>query len=59
MARNGTVRKKATALWPYHHWIIAPWTPGQSTTDFDDQIDTGTARLLMTCSIAMVTMKER
>ena len=29
MPRKPAVRKKPTALWPYHHWVSASWTPGE------------------------------
>jgi hypothetical protein len=30
MPRKPAVRKKPTALWPYHHWVSASWTPENS-----------------------------
>ena len=27
MPRKLAVRKNLTALWPYHHWVRASWTP--------------------------------
>ena len=36
------MRKKPTALWPYHHWNIASCTPLQTMTDLDEKIEIGT-----------------
>ena len=57
MPRKPAVRKKPTALWPYHHCVIAFCTPDITTTEEEPKIETGICRLLTTCSIATVTMK--
>jgi hypothetical protein len=59
MARKPAVRKKPTALWPYHHCTSASCTPAKIGYDFEPKNDTGIARLLTICSIAIVTMKAR
>ena len=59
MARKPAVRKNPTALCPYHHWIIASWTPDQTGYDFDENIETGISVLLPSTSTAIVMMKAR
>ena len=59
MPRKPAVRKKPTALWPYHHWIIASCTPDQTITDCGEKIETGISALLPSTSTATVTMKAR
>ena len=31
------MRKKPTALWPYHHWVSASWTPANSGVALDPE----------------------
>jgi hypothetical protein len=59
MPRKPAVRKKPTALWPYHHWNMASCTPPQAMYDFEPNTDTGSAGLLPRCRTAIVTMKAR
>jgi len=59
MPRKPAVRKKPTALWPYHHWVMASCTPLKTCTDLLPQMLTGIDRLLTTCSIATVMMKDK
>jgi hypothetical protein len=57
--RKPAVRKKPTALWPYHHCVIASCTPPNRETLFDSFQASGTARLLTTCSTVTATMKAK
>jgi hypothetical protein len=59
MPRKPAVRKKPTALWPYHHCTMASCTPEKTCTDLEPQIDTGMEMLFTTWSIATVMMKDR
>ncbi|MNJ67260.1 hypothetical protein D3C77_634180 [compost metagenome] len=56
MPRKLVVRKKPTALWPYHHCTMASCTPAYAEYDF--HIDTGISMLLKMCRMAMVRMYE-
>ncbi|MCY1307267.1 hypothetical protein D9M69_693150 [compost metagenome] len=49
------VRKKPTALWPYHHWIIASVAPAYM--EYDLKAYTGISMLLTMCSMAVTRMK--
>ena len=57
--RKPAVRKKPTALWPYHHCTMASCTPENTCTDLEPQNETGIDRLFTRCSIATVMMKDR
>ena len=54
MPRKPAVRKKPTALWPYHHCTIASTAP--LYTGYDLVRLTGMEMLLTMCSSAIVRM---
>ncbi|MNG31859.1 hypothetical protein D3C76_1605270 [compost metagenome] len=49
------VRKKPTALWPYHHCTMASVAPAYR--EYDLKAVTGISMLLTTCSRAVTRMK--
>ena len=54
--RKPAVKKKPTALWPYHHCTIASCVPAYAEYDFIGQSETGISALLTICSTATVRM---